>query len=65
MWLYLARVWNVDVHHAGILIVPNKSRLGIERAARAIDDFVRAEPDLRDHCFTLRIDGTWQQQPDR
>lgn len=64
MWLYFARVWNVDVHHAGILIIPNKSRLGIEAAAQAIDAFVRQQPDVLDQCFTLRIDGSWQQHAD-
>lgn len=64
MWLFFARVWNVDVHHAGILIIPNKSRLGIQPAAQAIDAFVRNQPELQDNCYTLRVDGSWQQHPD-
>jgi hypothetical protein len=64
MWLLYARAWNVDVHHAGILIIPSKSRLGIGPATQAIDSFVRGQSDLTDQCFLLRIDGSWQRKPD-
>ena len=64
MWLFFARVWNVDVHHGGTLIIPNKSRMGIESASQAIDAFVRQRPDVVDRCFTLRIDGSWLHHPD-
>jgi hypothetical protein len=38
--------------------------MGIVAASQAIDAFVRQHSNENDQCFTLRIDGSWQQHPD-
>jgi hypothetical protein len=64
MWLFFARAWKADVHHAGILIIPSKSRFGVESATQAIDSYVRDQSDLTDQCFMLLTNGSWQRKPD-
>lgn len=63
MWVYLARVWTVDIHHPGILIVPASARLASTQTAVAVDALLNQSTSLSDQCFRLDDSAMWHQAP--
>ncbi len=50
--------------HAGILAIPNVGGRVAHNQADAIDEFIVAVSDARNHLFRLHSNGTWTQWDD-
>lgn len=63
-WRSFARQWEATPRpHAGVIAIPQLSRLPNERALSEIDTLVRTQRELSGHVFTYSLRWGWTLDP--
>lgn len=64
VWRSLAQRWQIDPgNHAGILVVPQASKVLYPRIAREIDGLVRGQREVWGRYFVLGLKWGWSLEP--